>query len=199
MDNLTLAEKYGFVLPPYRIVKSRKEAVEAGEEIGYPVVLKLISSKITHKTEKGLVKLHLYNEEEIRGAYKELSKYKGKIMVQKMITEGVELLVGGVKDPQFGPMVMVGLGGIYVEIFKDVSARLCPVEEEDIEEMIGELKSHKLIEGARGKRINKKRLKECIKAMCALMSRKEIREAEINPLICTEKECYAVDVRIIRG
>ncbi len=196
MEEFELAKKAGFELAPYQIINNEKELEKL--KIRFPVALKLISKEITHKTDKGLVKLNIMNKEELKAAYQELKKYKGKIIVQKMIRDGVELIVGGIVDAQFGNMVVLGLGGIYVEIFRDVTARICPITEEDIDEMIKELKSHPIIEGARGKKLYIKGIKKAVLSMCYLLKNNKVKEVEVNPLICTKNECYAVDIRVVK-
>ncbi|MBD3210527.1 acetyl-CoA synthetase [Candidatus Micrarchaeota archaeon] len=203
-DSFSLMEKHGFKLIPYRLVKTEDEAVKAAKDIGYPVVLKVVSPEIEHKTDIGGVKVNLKNEGILRHSYQEIMKNaSGKkvegVMVQKMARKGVELIIGGKKDPQFGHMVILGLGGIYVEIFKDISARLCPVNADDVEEMIAELKAHPLLEGARGRRpINKKKVKELVLNSCVFMKKEDIKEMDLNPVVCDEKGCDIVDVRFAR-
>jgi hypothetical protein len=129
-----------------------------------------------------------------------IERNKGKkiegVIVQKMARKGVELIIGGKKDPQFGQMLVLGLGGIYVEIFKDVSARICPVEAKDVEEMISELKSHPLLEGARGKKpINKKELEKLVIRASQFMIKEDIKEMDLNPVICDEFGCDIIDAR----
>jgi acyl-CoA synthetase (NDP forming) len=132
-----------------------------------------------------------------------MSSVKGKkidgVLIQKMARKGVELIVGGKKDPQFGHMIVVGIGGIYVEIFRDISARICPVEEKDVEEMISELKSHPLLEGARGKRpINKKALTDLVIKTSQFMIKEDIKEMDLNPVVVDENGFDIVDARFKR-
>jgi hypothetical protein len=121
------------------------------------------------------------------------------MLVQKMARKGTELIIGGKKDPQFGHMLVLGLGGIYVEIFKDISARICPLEKKDIEEMISELKGHPIIEGARGRKpLNKKKIIELVLKTCAFMQKEDVKELDLNPVVCDERGCDIVDARFIR-
>lgn len=204
IDDFSLLEKHKFNLLPYVLAKDEEGAVKAAKKIGYPVVLKIVSSEIEHKTDIGGVKVNIKKEEILRHAFKEIiQNTKGKkidgVLVQKMARKGVELIVGGKKDPQFGHMIVLGLGGIYVEIFKDISARLCPVTDVDIEEMIAELKSHPLLEGARGRKpINKKMLKELVLNACSFMKNEDIKEMDLNPVVCDERGCDIVDARFSR-
>jgi acyl-CoA synthetase (NDP forming) len=201
VDDFKLLEKHGFELLPAELAENKEEASEIAKKIRYPVAMKVISSEIEHKTDFGGVRLGIKNKEALERAYDDIMDNAGKkkvegILIQKMARKGVELIIGGRKDAQFGHMVVLGLGGIYVEIFRDISARICPVEESDVEEMINELKSHPLLEGARGKEpINKGVLKELVVRVCRFMKKENISEMDLNPVICDSKGCDLVDVR----
>lgn len=204
IDDFSLLERHGFRLLPYSLVRSEEEAAAAAKRIGYPVVLKVVSPDIEHKTDAGGVKIDIRNADVLRHSYREIIKStKGNritgILVQKMARKGVELIIGGKKDPQFGHMIILGLGGIYVEIFKDISARLCPVSEADVEEMLAELKAHPLLEGARGRKpINRKTAKELVLRVCVFMKKEDIKEMDLNPIVCDERGCDIVDARFSR-
>jgi succinyl-CoA synthetase beta subunit len=204
LDDIKVLERNGFSLLPYKLSTSADEAAAIAKKIGYPVALKVVSDAISHKSDIGGVKIRIMSEEALRGAYKDiLSAVKGKkidgILVQKMARSGIELIIGGKKDPQFGHMVVLGLGGIYVEIFKDVTARICPVNEQDVEEMISELKAHPLIEGARGEKpIDKKELKKLVVNVCKFIRREDLQELDLNPVIFDSKGGDIVDARFIR-
>lgn len=204
MDDFSLLRKKGFRLLPYVLAENEEEAAKAAKKIGYPVAMKIVSAQISHKTDIGGVKVNIKSEEALRLAYKEVvSAGKGAkldgILIQKMARKGIELIVGGKRDPQFGHMVVLGLGGIYVEIFRDISARICPVTKKDVEEMILELRSHPLLEGARGgKPINKKILEELVVRVCGFMHDEDIEEMDLNPVIFDEYGCDIVDARFSR-
>lgn len=204
VDDLTLLEKYGFRLLPYFLTKNEEEAVAAAKKIGYPVAMKIVSPDIEHKTDVGGVKINVKSEEALKLAYKEIvQSASGKkidgVLVQKMARRGVELIIGGKKDPQFGHMIVLGLGGIYVEIFRDISARICPLIPEDVEEMVAELKVHPLLEGARGQKpINKKALEQLVVKVCGFMQKEDIKEMDLNPVIFDENGCDIVDARFSR-
>jgi len=204
VDDFAILEKNGFELLPYFLAKNEKEAVVAAKKIKYPVVLKVVSAEIEHKTDVGGVKVGITNEEILRHSYQDImKKTKGKkvdgVLVQKMARKGVELIVGGKKDPQFGHMIVLGLGGIYVEIFKDVSARICPLGQNEIQEMISELKSHPIIDGARGRKaINKKAIIELVIKTCSFMEKENLGELDLNPVICDDRGCDIVDARFSR-
>jgi len=204
VEDFSLLEKKGFSLLPYHIAKTENEAARAAKKIGYPVALKIVSPEIEHKTDVGGVKTDVRNEEVLRHHFREIiQNARGRkvdgVLVQKMARKGVELIIGGLKDPQFGHMVVLGLGGIYVEIFKDISARICPLVNSDVDEMIAELKAHPLLEGARGRRpINKKAVERLVLRVCRFMKEEDIKEMDLNPVVCDEKGCDIVDVRFRR-
>lgn len=204
IDDFALLEKHGFKLLPYRLARDEEEAAKAAKDIGYPVAMKIVSPEIEHKTDVGGVKVNVKNEEVLRLNFREIVQgAKGKkvegVLIQKMARKGVELIIGGKKDPQFGHMVVLGLGGIYVEIFRDISARICPLNAADVEEMVSELKVHPLLEGARGKKpINKKSLEELVLRVCAFMTKEDLKEMDLNPVVFDEKGCDIVDARFSR-
>lgn len=203
-EDFATLEKHGFKLLPYVLARDENEAARAASKIGYPVAMKIVSKEIEHKTDFGGVKINITNEEILRHAYRQIMDgAKGKtvdgMLVQKMARKGIELIIGGKKDPQFGHMLVLGLGGIYVEIFKDISARICPVETSDINEMISELKAHPIIDGARGgKPINKKKIVELVLNTCRFMQKEDLKELDLNPVVCDERGCDIVDARFTR-
>ncbi len=204
LEDFRLLEKNGFRLLPYKLATDEDGAVAAAVKIGYPVALKVVSEEISHKTEVNGVKIRIRDEAGLRLAYKEIMdgakghKVDG-ILVQKMARKGIELIIGGRKDPQFGHMVVLGLGGVYVEIFRDITARICPVVEQDVEEMILELKTHPLLEGARGaKPIDRAALKRMVLGICKFMAKEDIKELDLNPVIFDENGGDIVDVRFTR-
>jgi len=204
MNDFALLERYGFRLLPCGLARNEKEVVRIARRIGYPVAIKIVSPEVEHKTDIGGVKVGIRNEPVLRHHYKEIMENaKGKkvtgVLVQKMARKGVELIIGGKKDPQFGHMVVLGLGGIYVEIFKDISARICPLTAQDVQEMISELKAHPILEGARGRKpINKKTIVSLVLKTCQFMEKEDVKEMDLNPVICDEKGCDIVDVRFRR-
>jgi acyl-CoA synthetase (NDP forming) len=204
LDDFRVLKRYGFRLLPYELARNEKEAVKAAKKIGYPLALKVVSKQISHKSDIGGVKVGIGNEKELVFAWKGImNKVKRKridgVLIQKMARQGVELIIGGKKDPQFGHMVILGLGGIYVEIFKDATARICPVTEADVEEMIHELKAHPLLEGARGRKpINKPALKKMVISACKFLRKENLAELDLNPVIFDSKGGDIVDARFIR-
>lgn len=199
-----LLHRYRVPFADYRIVRTKEEAVRAAREIGYPVVMKYLSADILHKTEKGVVKTALDDDWAVRDAWNEIQRNAGKarfdgMMVQKQI-DGVELIVGGKMDPQFGPIVLFGLGGIFVEIIRDFSVRVAPVSKRQALEMIREIRGYPVLAGARGRPpIAIDELARVIVAVSRLhVDYPEIVELDINPLFANPKGCIAADVRMLR-
>ncbi len=200
---------YGFPVPKSILAKKEKDALQAAKKIGYPLVMKIASPQIIHKSDAGGVKVGLKKPQEVRAAFKEIiknaKKYDKKavikgVLVQEMIKGGKETIIGSKLEPGFGPMLMFGMGGIYVEVLKDVTFRLAPVTDSETNEMISSIKTHKLLEGVRGeKSSDTKKLSECIQRLSQLVTDfKEIKELDMNPVLVFEtgKGCKVVDVRI---
>jgi len=165
------------------------EVVKAAEKIGYPVVLKACGADITHKTERSLVHVRMRDERDVKEAYREITAAAGKdidgILVQEYIKGARELIVGLTRDPQFGPCVMFGLGGIFTEVLEDVSFRVAPMEDYDAREMIGEIKAKKILDPFRGEAaVNRDELGKILKTIGKIgLDFPEIAEIDINPLI----------------
>lgn len=198
----------GVSLPQKALAKNKKEAVLLAKKIGFPVVLKVVSPQIIHKTEAGGVILDIKNEKETEASFEKIitncQKYNSKakiegVEVNEMIKDGLEVIVGAKKDKNFGKILMFGLGGIYVEVFKDVSFRICPISEEEAFEMVKEIKAYPLFVGVRGEKPKDvDSLKETILKIQALIdSIPEISEIEINPLVVFDKGTKALDIRIL--
>lgn len=195
----------GLTLPRQAIAVTPSEAASKAKEIGFPVALKLIAPEIVHKTEAGAVLLDLRTEKEVETQGKHLlgkSSSDGKLLVQEMVS-GTEVILGARVDPQFGPFLMVGLGGIFVEVLKDIALRLLPVGEKEALAMLKELKGYPLLEGVRGQ--PRRDVPALVRAMTGLSDlfvayRSCLSDMEINPLIVREEGSgvVAVDVRMIR-
>jgi acetate---CoA ligase (ADP-forming) subunit beta len=185
-----------------RLVHSRQEAMEQAVQIGFPVVLKGSSHALTHKTEMGMVRVNLKNAEGVARAYDELT---GKgidldgILVQEMVKGNREFVIGLTRDPQFGPCVMFGIGGIFTEALKDVSFRVAPLTEDDAREMIHEVRAVKLLDAFRGEgAVDQDVLVHALVGIGNLgMMHDDIAEIDINPLIVTEGQPVAVDALVI--
>jgi len=204
IEDFRLLEKNGFKLLPYKLVTDEGSAAAAAKVMEYPVALKVVSEEISHKSDIGGVKIRIRDEAALKLAFREIMEnVKGHkvdgILVQKMARKGIELIIGGKKDPQFGHMVVLGLGGVYVEIFRDVTARICPVTDDDVKEMVEELKSHPLLVGARGEKpIDMKALRNMVLGVCKFIMKEDIKEFDLNPVIFDEKGGDVVDVRFTR-
>jgi acetate---CoA ligase (ADP-forming) len=197
-----LLEKYNIPLAKGIIINSKSEALEFAKETGFPVVLKLSSPKIIHKTEiKGVI-ANIDDENTLLKECEKISllaKQKGsKTLMQKM-EQGLQLIAGAKYDPVFGPVIMFGLGGIYVEIFKDISLRIAPIKEKDAQEMMQEIKGYKLLEGFRGKEgINKEAVKQILLNLSNLVQNESnIKEIDFNPIIANKQKATVVDAKLI--
>ncbi len=201
---------YGIPVTRVKVAKSEDEAVEFAREIGLPVVLKIVSPDVLHKSDVGGVKVNLKTEEEVRRAYREIiENVKSKvpnarivgILVQEFAPSGVEVIIGLIRDPQFGPTVMFGLGGVFVEVFKDVSFRVAPLTERDAYEMIEEIKGKVLLEGYRGTQpADKKAIVDAlIKVGQIGLEIPEIKEMDLNPIMAYPTGIKVVDARVILG
>ena len=200
---------YGFPVPKSILATKDKEVIQAAKKIGFPIVMKIASPQIIHKSDAGGVKVGLKNPQEVRAAFKEIiknaKKYDKKaiikgVLVQEMVKGGKETIIGSKLELGFGPVVMFGMGGIYVEVLKDVTFRLAPITDKEADEMISSIKTNKLLQGVRGEKPSDlKKLSECIQRLSQLVSDfKEIKELDMNPVLVFEKGkgCKAVDVRI---
>jgi acetyltransferase len=202
----SLARKYGIRLPKQDVAKNAKQAVAAARRIGYPVALKVSSRDIVHKTEVGGLALNLKSDKEVEKAFERIMKSSRKKMPKARIdgilvqehSDGHEVIIGSKMDPTFGPVVMFGLGGIFVEVLKDVSFRLAPVTRQEAREMIAEIKGYPLLKGIRGKKgVNMKALEDALIAVSRLVSKEKVQEMDINPLFVDSKAAIASDVRIL--
>ena len=207
-ESKKILKQIGIPVVETKLAKTQKEAVSFSQKIGFPVALKIISPDVIHKTDSGGVKLGLKNVSEVREAYHEIlegvrKQYPDAIIhgvsVQKMVRPGTEVIVGTSKDPQFGPVIMFGLGGIFVEILKDVSFRVVPVNRKDAQEMVKEIKGYPLLQGYRGKEpANVPALVEMILKISNLIHKNpQIKELELNPVFAYKDRAVAVDARII--
>ncbi len=205
-ENLnTLLQRHGIGLPKQAMAGTAVDAAVKAKEIGFPVAIKLIAAEVVHKTESGAVVLGLKSAEEVQAeGQKLLTKTlgRGHLLIQEMV-QGTEVLIGARTDPQYGPFLMVGLGGIFVEVLKDVSIRLLPIDEREAREMLKELRGYKVFEGVRGQK--PRDVNALVKAMVGLSDifaahRDSLSDMEINPIMVREqgKGAAAVDVRLVR-
>jgi acyl-CoA synthetase (NDP forming) len=203
-EALEITQAYNIRTPISAFAVGPEEAVWAAEDIGYPVALKALSRKVSHKTDLGGVILNLPDADSVQRAYRQLQtrfldlEMEGA-MVQAMLLGGHEMIVGGRQDPAFGPVVMLGLGGIYAEVFQDVTFRVAPITHQDAEAMLNELKSRRLLEGVRGSPpADIEALMDTLVAVSRLLvDFPQIAELDINPLMVTERWAFALDARIL--
>jgi acetyl coenzyme A synthetase (ADP forming)-like protein len=206
----TVLECYGFTVPKSRLAKTPDEAIEIADEMGYPVVMKVASPDILHKTDVGGVKLNLRSADDVRDAFDLIVYRAGRYVpgariwgcqVQQMVQGGREVLVGMSRDPQFGPLVAFGLGGIYVEALKDVAFRVAPFSRQEADEMIREIRSYRLLEGVRGEPpADHQAMVEALLRISQLVTDfPEIVELDINPLMVFEegRGAMAIDMRLV--
>jgi succinyl-CoA synthetase beta subunit len=201
-DSKLVIQSVGVPVTREKLAHSKAEAVKFAGEIGYPVVAKGCSDKAAHKTEMGLVKLKLANAGEVEKAYDEIT---GKgieldgVLVQEMIRGDREFVIGMSRDPQFGPCVMFGIGGIFTEVIKDVTFRVAPLTELDAEEMIDEIRMKKLLDEFRGSpAVDRKLLVKALVGIGELgYKHEEIAEIDINPLIISGNKPVVVDALVV--
>jgi acyl-CoA synthetase (NDP forming) len=203
-----LLKQAGINVVETKLASSEDDAVALSREFGFPVVLKIASPDVVHKSDAGGVKLNLKTSNQVAKAYEDIMKSmrqkypKAKIQgvsVQKMAKPGVEVIIGMSKDAQFGPVIMFGLGGVWVEILKDVSFRIVPLERRDAREMIQEIKGRPLLEGYRGQEpVDIANLEELILKVSSFVEQHpEIKELDLNPVFAYKDGAVAVDARII--
>jgi len=188
---------------------SREEALKAAARIGYPVVMKIVSPDVVHKTEVGGVKINLPDNREVGAAFDAMmssvrqklpgARVKG-VLIEEMV-RGTELIIGSSCDPQFGRMLMFGMGGVFVEVYKDVSFRLVPIAAFDAGEMIEEIRGKAILDGARGypKADREQIIRILLKVSEGFRKHTDIEALDINPLMVTERGIVAVDARVILG
>ncbi|HLN36026.1 MAG TPA: acetate--CoA ligase family protein [Nitrososphaeraceae archaeon] len=202
----SILSEYGIKVPEYSIVTSDSEALVKSREIGFPLVAKIVSDQILHKTDVQGVKVGLQNEEETKEAFLDMhgrlsKEYDVKgVLLEKMVPKGIELIVGLQNDPQFGPVIMLGLGGIYTELFKDISFRVLPITKEDALDMINDLKGNKILKGFRGSEpVDLDILCDAIVKIGNLGTdmAKYIDSVDFNPIIVYPQNYYVVDAKIL--
>lgn len=194
----SLLRSYGIPVADYAIVRTFEEAVTTAKNIGYPVAVKIASPGILHKTERGGVMLNVMDDAGLERAFHNMKAES--FLIQKMSPSGHEVIIGGKADPEFGPVILFGLGGIFVEVYKDVAMRIAPVDENIAEEMINEIRGANILKGFRGQQSAdwKALVKVLVNASRLLTEHPEIVNLDINPLIVFEhgKGCVAVDAKI---
>jgi acetyltransferase len=205
-DALRVLEAYGIPVPPWTFVRGTEEPSRAAETIGYPLAIKVVSPQIIHKTELGAVVLGIESEAElVETVPRVLSEVSRRakveiegLLLQRMASKGRETIVGLTRVPRVGPMVMFGLGGIYVEAIRDVALRMCPITDADAEAMIREVKMRRLLDAIRGEpaRDTGALVDALLRLSQLALAHPEIAEMDVNPLISLERGAMAVDSRI---
>jgi acyl-CoA synthetase (NDP forming) len=204
----TVCAEYGIPVTTFALTKSATEAVKLAEKIGYPVVLKIVSPDVIHKSDVGGVIVGLKNSSDVTNGYEQILKNVQKrnprtkivgVLVQEMAPSATEVIVGAIKDPQFGPAVMFGLGGIFVEVLKDVAFRVAPITEDEAFEMISEVKAYPLLQGYRNTPpADIGAITKILLSTSKLVTDfPKIKEMDLNPIIVYEKGAKTVDARII--
>lgn len=199
-----LLSAYGIKMPLGRLVRSKNEAVLLARKIGFPVTLKVSSEKILHKTDVNGVMLDIKSENELESAYEVMSgRFSAKdisgFILQKMLF-GHNVIIGMKRDRQFGPVIIFGMGGIFVEEIKDISYRIAPIKVNEAMQMVNEIKMFPVLNGARnGIKADVRKLADLISRLSVLaMKNPGISEIDLNPVIVNKNEAVAVDARIVR-
>ena len=203
-----ICAQYGITTPEFDVASNAEEAVNSAKKIGYPVVMKIVSQDILHKTDAGGVKVGLESEAEVKSGFEEIlqnaKKYKkdakiAGVLVQKMAPSSTEVIVGALKDPQFGQTLMFGIGGIFVEVLKDVTFRIAPIVEKDAKEMIKEIKAYPILKGYRNTPPADEGaiVKILLNVSKLIMAHPEINQMDLNPIMVYENGASVVDARII--
>ena len=204
-----LLREYGLPVPAEGTARTESEALEIAQRIGYPVAMKVISREILHKSDAGCVKLNLHHDGEAVSAFREVisnakrfhpgADIPGVLVSQMDVEDGVEVILGGLQDPAFGPVIMFGVGGIFVEVLKDVSFRVCPIDEADAEEMIQEIAGYALLKGVRGKppRDVGALKTALLQVSRLLMENPQIAEIDLNPVKVHRHGLAVLDARMI--
>jgi acyl-CoA synthetase (NDP forming) len=208
VESKEFLKRAGIPVVATKLARSKREALSLSKEMGFPVVLKICSHDVVHKTDSGGVRLGLANAAQVGRAYSEIvssvrqaypeARIQG-VSVQPMAPSAVEVIVGMSKDPQFGPVLMFGLGGILVEVLKDVSFRIVPVSERDARDMIREIKGYPILKGYRGQKpASIPALEKLIVNVSQFVEKNpQIEELDLNPVFAYPDKAVAIDARII--
>ena len=208
VESKQLVAEAGIPVVETKLAKTKAEAISISKKMGFPVVLKIVSPDIIHKSDIGGVKLGLANATQVGKAYTEIMAAAKKankkadihgISVQKMARPGVEVIMGMSKDAQFGPVLMFGLGGVFVEVLKDVAFRIVPLNRRDASQMIREIKGYPLLEGYRGQEpANITALEDLLLKLSDFVDKNpKIKEMDLNPIFAYKDGALAVDARVI--
>jgi len=191
----------GIDVPRYAWVRRIEETIPFAEEIGYPVVAKIVSSEVVHKSEHNGVAVGIKDGKELKETFKRFSQLEGfdGVLVEEMLS-GIELIIGAKVDYQFGPVILFGIGGIWVEIYRDVILRMAPLQPKDVDSMVRCLKGRRILEGYRGAPpVNLQELKRLLVTFSNLVMdlEKYMESIDLNPVICSSTRCVVADARIM--
>lgn len=200
-----LCKEYGLPVGEWAVVKGPEEAAKEAERLGYPLAAKIVSPDVIHKSDVGGVALNV-DADSVREVFRRMRgvaesngyRFEG-VLLERMAPTGLETIIGAKRDPQFGPVLMFGLGGIFVEVFKDVAFRVAPIERADAEEMISELKAYPVLRGIRGRKPSDMEgiIDALLRVSRMVKDLEEIKEIDLNPVIVYERGCRIVDARVI--
>ena len=202
---MSLLDSYGIQIPPHKVVHNEKEALEAAKSLGWPVVMKIVSPDIIHKTEVEGVILNVQNEKQVSDAFSRLSSLESTdkriegIIIYPFQEAEVEISVGMVRDSQFGPVITFGLGGIWIEVFRDIAYAIAPLSIEEAQNMLDSIQAHEILKDFRKRKsVDRKSLSELL-VRISQMAMKEvaIQEMDLNPIFPMEKGYFIADGRII--
>lgn len=208
VESKQLLNDAGIPVAMAHLAKKPKKAVEIADELGYPVVMKIVSTDISHKSDVGGVVVGLESAKEVRKAFKEMMERVAEaapdaniegVAIQAMAKQGTEIIVGSTTDPQFGPVLMFGLGGVFVEVLKDVAFRIVPLEPRDARQMVREIKGLPILQGVRGQEpADLEAIESLILSVSEFIeAHPEIAELDLNPVFAYGDGAIAVDARIV--
>jgi acetyl-CoA synthetase (ADP-forming) len=201
-----LCNDYGIITGKWRVIKEKEEIDNVLKEINFPIVMKIVSYDVLHKSDIGGVILNIKNKEEVINSYDRIISIARErkirlegVLIEEMAPQGIEVIVGAKRDEQFGPVVMFGLGGIFVEVFNDISLRIVPIDKNEALEMISEIKAYPILKGIRGREgCDIDSLADLIlKVSKIMMDISNIKEIDLNPVIAYKQGYRVVDARVI--
>lgn len=190
-------KKYGINIPPGTLIRTPEEVESI--DLNYPLVAKVVRDDIIHKSDVGGVILNIRNGDELRNAIRKINqKFDAPALVEEMQKGGVEIIVGVLKDSTFGHAIMFGLGGIFTEVFRDVTFRVIPITDKDAELMLSEIRGRKILEGYRGIKVNREAIIDLLLSVSKLVEENpQIKGMDLNPVLAREKDCVVLDAKII--
>lgn len=192
----------GLTVPAFASVRTDQEAVRFAEKIGYPVVAKIVSPQVLHKSDVGGVVTAIDSEDNLKNVLARFRRMEGFVgmLIEEMVAGGIELIVGAKTDYQFGPVILLGMGGTAVEIYRDITLKMAPLNPSNVESMLKNLKAYKLLTGYRGKApVNLDELRRLLITFSEVVMdmAEKIESIDLNPVICTATQCVIADARIL--